>query len=86
MTVFLPALSAMNGLGRRGGGAPVADDGRSHQVRRWNREGGVGMGRGIIRGGGIGSGTEPFGGGGGRRWRGNGGGSSGETLNKSVNS
>lgn len=80
MTVFLPALMAINGCGRRASVVVSAGGGRNQCRMRRDNDGGGGEGAGLVRRGG---GVVPLTG---RRCRGNGGGISGDMSNRSVNS
>jgi hypothetical protein len=85
ITVFLPALMAMNGCGRRAGGVFSGGGGRNQcRMRRGNeRGGGGGDCTGVALAGRVLGGAAPLSG---RRCRGNGGGISGDMSNKSVSS
>lgn len=80
--IFLPALSAINGLGLRRGSGGCERGSNQPKVRK-NRDGVGREGEEIV---GWAAGNPTFGSGVGRRCRGTGGGSSGETSNRSVNS
>lgn len=80
-TIFFPAFNAMKGFGLRTGvGCSIVWRGKAHENNLRNTDdSGVGGVTGVIDV--DDSGTESW-----RRCRGNGGGSSGNTSNKSVNS
>jgi len=80
MTIsFFPALSAMNGFGRRTGD-DVGGDGKAHGNMRWAKDCWIVGGARGTGGSEVGLSMTL------RRSRGNGGGSSGVTSNRAVNS